>query len=303
MSASSGPLSVARGYRGAAGRWVTLALLVLAYRLSFPPLHDAIGNPAFLGGLFLCLVAAASLGLRGALVAIVLVASIDRSFALDLAGPETGLVAAVISLLVKLLLAGGLGLVVDSRRRFAALSAQLRREVEARAQHEAGLRRSEELHRALVESLGEGVGLFDAEDRVVFANQSLANTLGMAGDELLGQRFSDFLAEQRLERGQAGEPQSVETRCYEVVLKRNASTLLLVTETKFEPAGVDGTLVLRVVRDLTERIVSERRQRDLERELQRSQSLSSLAVMAGGVAHDFNNLLCGVVGNAEIALR
>ena len=25
--------------------------------------------------------------------------------------------------------------------------------------------------------------------------------------------------------------------------------------------------------------------------------------MAGGVAHDFNNLLCGVVGNAEVALR
>src|SRR5690606_8977516 len=44
-------------------------------------------------------------------------------------------------------------------------------------------------------------------------------------------------------------------------------------------------------------------QQDLERELQRSQALQSLAIMAGGVAHDFNNLLCGVVGNAEVALR
>jgi nitrogen-specific signal transduction histidine kinase/CheY-like chemotaxis protein len=62
-------------------------------------------------------------------------------------------------------------------------------------------------------------------------------------------------------------------------------------------------LTLRVVRDLTDRVVTERRQRDLERELQRSQALQSLAVMAGGVAHDFNNLLCGVVGNADVALR
>src|SRR5690606_4499072 len=47
----------------------------------------------------------------------------------------------------------------------------------------------------------------------------------------------------------------------------------------------------------------ERRQRDLDRELQRSQVLQSLAVMAGGVAHDFNNLLCGVVGNAQLVQR
>jgi signal transduction histidine kinase/CheY-like chemotaxis protein len=78
---------------------------------------------------------------------------------------------------------------------------------------------------------------------------------------------------------------------------------LLVTETRFQPNGSYDTLTLRVVRDLTDRVVTERRQRDLERELQRSQALQSLAVMAGGVAHDFNNLLCGVVGNAEVALR
>jgi len=277
--------------------------MVIAYRLLLAPLHAAIGNPAFLGGLFLCLLAAASLGLRGALATIAVVVVIDRGVALEQTGPETGIVAAVIALLVKLLLAGGLGLVIDSRRRFAALSAQLRREVEARVHQEAELRRSEELHRALVESLGEGVGLFDAEDRVVFANQSLANTLEVSRDELLGRKFSDFLVEQSAERVHAHQMLPVETGCYEVVLKRSASTLLLVTETKFEPACGEGALTLRVVRDLTERIVSERRQRDLERELQRSQSLSSLAVMAGGVAHDFNNLLCGVVGNAEIAQR
>jgi nitrogen-specific signal transduction histidine kinase/ActR/RegA family two-component response regulator len=60
---------------------------------------------------------------------------------------------------------------------------------------------------------------------------------------------------------------------------------------------------LRVVRDLSERIALERRQREQDRELQRTQALQSLALMAGGVAHDFNNLLCGVVGNAEVAKR
>jgi signal transduction histidine kinase/CheY-like chemotaxis protein len=77
---------------------------------------------------------------------------------------------------------------------------------------------------------------------------------------------------------------------------------LLVTETRFDPNAPDAELTLRVVRDLTERVLIERRQRDLELELQRSHALQSLAVMAGGVAHDFNNLLCGVVGNAQLAL-
>jgi signal transduction histidine kinase/CheY-like chemotaxis protein len=77
----------------------------------------------------------------------------------------------------------------------------------------------------------------------------------------------------------------------------------LVTETKLVPGSPRGALTLRVVRDLTERIVAARRQQELERDLQRSQALQSLAVMAGGVAHDFNNLLCGVVGNAQVAQR
>ncbi|HEY3497877.1 MAG TPA: ATP-binding protein [Polyangiaceae bacterium] len=281
-----------------------LAALILAYRGSFATLHALLGNPAFLLGLGLCLLAAAWLGVRGALLVIVGVALIDRSFALQLPQtPEVGLTAAVIALLVKLVLAGGLGLVVDSRRQTLALNAELRREIEARERTEESLRHSERLQRALVESLGEGVGVFDAQDRAVFANQALAETLGVTRDELSRAAFSQFLTEESRRTLADTSSSSEGRRSYEVVLERNANTLLLVTETRFAPDGSHDELTLRVVRDFTDRIVTERRQRDLERELQRSQALQSLAVMAGGVAHDFNNLLCGVVGNAEVALR
>jgi PAS domain S-box-containing protein len=281
-----------------------LAALVLAYWASVATLHGLLGNPAFLLGVGLCLMAAAWLGVRGALVMIVAVALIDRGFALSLpSSAETGRPAAIIALLVKLVLAGGLGLVMDSRRRALALNAELRREIEARERSEKLLRHSERMQRALVESLGEGVGLFDAQDRVVFANQALAGTLGVPRDELATKSFTDFLSEESRQTLAGTTPGQGERRSYEVVLEQSASTLLLVTETRFEQNGSHGELTLRVVRDLTDRVVTERRQRDLERELQRSQALQSLAVMAGGVAHDFNNLLCGVVGNAEVALR
>jgi two-component system, cell cycle sensor histidine kinase and response regulator CckA len=281
-----------------------VAVLVVAYRASLGALHGSIGNPAFLLGLAICLVAAAWLGVRGALVAVLAVALIDRGFAVQLpTSPEVGRPASMLALLVKVVLAGGLGLVVDSERRAHALNAELLREIEARQKSEASLRRSESMQRALVESLGEGVGMFDSQGRIVFANQALADTLGTERDQLSTKTFGDFLTEESGRLLASKTPSSGERRCYEVVLARNPGTLLLVTETRLEPGGAQDELTLRVVRDLTERVVTERRQRDLERELQRSQALQSLAVMAGGVAHDFNNLLCGVVGNAEIGLR
>lgn len=291
------------GLRGVALRCAALVLLIVGYRFSFTYLHGMVENSAFLAGLIPCLVAATSFGLRGALVVVVIVQLIDRSFALTLPGAETGARAAAIALSSKLLMAGGLGMAIDTRRRVAALNAQLQNELAARKKSEESLRYSEELYRVLVESLGEGVALFDAEDRVVFANPALSGTLGVPSDELLGKNFSDYIVAASGEPSAGPSSPSESARSYEVALRSKASTVLLVTETTLVPGGLRGAVTLRVVRDLTERIVTARRQQDLERELQRSQALQSLAVMAGGVAHDFNNLLCGVVGNAELALR
>jgi len=298
------PITRGRTRRGVQVRCAILVALVLAYRGSFSAWYGLLGNPTFLLGLCICVLAAVWLGVRGALVTIVSVAFIDRGQALQLPlSPETGRAAGVIALLIKFVLAGGLGMALDSRRRALALNAELRREIEARKQIEESLQHSESLQRALVESLGEGVGLFDSQERAVFANRALLETLGLGRGELLTKPFSEFLTEESRRALALTTSNIGERRSYEVVLEQNASMLLLVTETRFDPNGSHDKLTLRVIRDFTDRVVTERRQRDLERELQRSQALQSLAVMAGGVAHDFNNLLCGVVGNAEIALR
>ena len=104
---------------------VMLAVLVVIYALALPTLHVRIGNPAFLLGLLLCLVAAGGFGARGALGVTAVVTLIDRRFALSLpTSPELSPTAAVISLAAKFVLAGGLGRIVDSRRKVRALNAE-----------------------------------------------------------------------------------------------------------------------------------------------------------------------------------
>jgi len=56
------------------------------------------------------------------------------------------------------------------------------------------------------------------------------------------------------------------------------------------------------VQDITDRKRAEQERKKLEAQIQQTQKLESLGVLAGGVAHDFNNLLMGVLGNADLAL-
>jgi two-component system cell cycle sensor histidine kinase/response regulator CckA len=68
--------------------------------------------------------------------------------------------------------------------------------------------------------------------------------------------------------------------------------------------GADGIPVCRVVMsDITGPKRAEEERMKFERQLQQSQKLESLGVLAGGIAHDFNNLLQGVYGYIELAIR
>ena len=104
------------------GAATTLFVALHRSQGSFTALYELVGSPAFLLGLCICILGALSRSGFGRC------ANRDRQYydrrsrpRASLRGdPETGVTAGIIALLVKLVLAGGLGMVLDSRRRTLA---------------------------------------------------------------------------------------------------------------------------------------------------------------------------------------
>jgi signal transduction histidine kinase/ActR/RegA family two-component response regulator len=65
---------------------------------------------------------------------------------------------------------------------------------------------------------------------------------------------------------------------------------------------VDERRLVVMVSDITDQLRSQEENRKLAAQIQHTQKLESLGVLAGGIAHDFNNLLVGILGNADLAL-
>lgn len=110
------------------------------------------------------------------------------------------------------------------------------------------------------------------------------------------QRANDLLA-----RARAGREDNYEV---EFRLRHKSGHYMTILSRGYVTRDASG-LAVRVSgmnTDLTERRRAEAARDQFERQLQETQKLESLGILAGGIAHDFNNLLTGVLGNTSLAM-
>lgn len=143
--------------------------------------------------------------------------------------------------------------------------------------------------------------VLDLEGTIQMFNGRFEALCGGTREELMGQPFYDLFSGNALTQVES-ELRKVlsagaENITFETEFTRRDGLLLNLfcgAAPLFTEGAVSGVVVS--LDDVTERINAEENRLELERQLQQTQKLESLGVLAGGIAHDFNNILTIILG-------
>ena len=158
-------------------------------------------------------------------------------------------------------------------------------------------RAAEARYRRLFESARDGIVIVDeGSGEILDVNPYAEQLFGYSRQELVGQRLWEIEAARDTPGLRAALEQTRDqhaTRFAEMSFKTKNGRAIQTEIIGNVYHEEDRRAIQLNIRDLTER-------RKFERELQETQKLESLGLLAGGVAHDFNNLLSGIIVNADL---
>jgi len=168
----------------------------------------------------------------------------------------------------------------------------------------AELDRMRQFSENIIESLSDGLVVFDLEGRVVRWNAGLERLYGVPRGQAVGQRLEALFDEAFMERLRAAQEESPRgTVLYRVPLvARHPSTearrRLLVNVAMAPLLTPDGDTsgMMIIVEDITARV-------QLEEQLQISEKMASVGLLAAGVAHEVNTPLTGISSFTQMLLE
>lgn len=179
------------------------------------------------------------------------------------------------------------------------------RDIDKRKKAEDALRLREEQYRQIVETAQEGIYVLDAKGTITFTNERLARMLGREATSMVGRSLFDFIRPEVADRVHVvlDDPSGKTPQDYETILNRNDGTGVWISVSGNPIFDEQGQRIgsLGMVTDITESKEAEEERLVIEAQMQHTQKLESLGVLAGGIAHDFNNLLAGIMGYAGLA--
>ncbi|MFH1102516.1 MAG: PAS domain S-box protein [Pseudomonadota bacterium] len=196
----------------------------------------------------------------------------------------------------------------QGERELSDASNQLRKKMIENELTRGELRKREDKYRLILESIEEGYFEVDLTGNLTFLNDAICVITGYAREELLGMNNRQYTTEETARKMsrifnevlQTGK--SARVTDYEIFKKDGSAAVLelstsLMKNEEGRPVGFRS-----VVRDVTDRLISERERTTLEEQLRQAQKMEAIGTLAGGIAHDFNNMLQVISGYTQLLL-
>ncbi|MBF0572960.1 MAG: transporter substrate-binding domain-containing protein [Desulfamplus sp.] len=191
------------------------------------------------------------------------------------------------------------------KRQVEQRTTQLQTELRERKKAEEALINEKERLMVTLRSIGDGVITTDSQSRVTLINTVAEELTGWRQDEAEGRHIHDVFHIINEHTRQICE-NPIEAVIKSGIITAIANNTILVSRDGTEYVIADSGApildndkniigVVLVFRDITQQLL-------MEAELQQTQKLESIGILAGGIAHDFNNMLGVISGNTSYAL-
>lgn len=182
-------------------------------------------------------------------------------------------------------------------------------DITARVISEQELKDAIKIRRSIIRATPSALGFVDSFDdrKLIWVNQKMCTLLGYSKADLIGNPARMIYPEdgeyERIAENLSGQLEKKDFGTIETswVTKSGEKLCILLNYAPIQRDDLAQGIVF-TGHDITENKRMQLEQKRLEKQLQFTQKLESLGVLAGGIAHDFNNILVAILGNAELAL-